>query len=362
MMMEMKIFITGICGFVGSRLAERFCRDGHTVFGVDNFTRKGSEMNQPRLRALGVEVVAGDLRYPADLDKLPGADWVIDAAANPSVLAGVDGATSPRDLMDHNLVGTLNVLEYCKKHNAGLILLSTSRVYSIKALASLPLVVKGKRFELDLSGNPSSGTRGVAFTEKGITEGFSTEPPVSLYGVSKLASEQIALEYHHTFGFPLWINRCGVIAGAGQFGKADQGIFSYWIHSWREGRPLKYIGFGGEGAQVRDCIHPLDIADLIEKQFAQFQTDDTPRIYHAAGGIENSMSLAELSRWCDSRFGRRQIARDDSARPFDIPWMVMDSARAKKQFAWEPRRELPSILDEIAQFALANPDWTTKVM
>ena len=36
----------------------------------------------------------------------------------------------------------------------------------------------------------------------------------------------LILEYGECFGFPVWINRCGVLAGAGQFGKADQGIFS----------------------------------------------------------------------------------------------------------------------------------------
>ena len=49
---------------------------------------------------------------------------------------------------------------------------------------------------------------------------------MSLYGATKLASEQLALEYGSTYGFPVWINRCGVLAGAGQFGRADQGIFA----------------------------------------------------------------------------------------------------------------------------------------
>ncbi|MDK3159956.1 NAD-dependent epimerase/dehydratase family protein [Kamptonema cortianum] len=353
----MKILITGICGFVGSRLARKFA-GLHEVFGIDCFIRKGSGMNKPLLEGEGIKVFTGDIRNPSDLDELPAADWVIDAAANPSVLAGVDGQTSSRELMDHNLIGTLNILEYCKKHSAGMILLSTSRVYGIRELARLPLGIQGTRYEFA----PAGGEKNPAdVSGQGITEEFSTQPPVSLYGVSKLASEQIALEYHYAFGFPLWINRCGVIAGAGQFGKVDQGIFSYWIHSWRESRPLKYIGFGGSGAQVRDCIHPDDIATLIAKQFAFPQDGSIPRIHNVAGGIENSMSLAELSGWCERRFGRKQIARDDSARPFDIPWMVMDSSRAKKQFAWEARRSLSSILDEIAQFAQENPDWISKV-
>ena len=55
----------------------------------------------------------------SDLEPLPGVDWVIDAAANPSVLAGVDGRTSSRQLVEHNLGGTVNLLEFCKLHRAG---------------------------------------------------------------------------------------------------------------------------------------------------------------------------------------------------------------------------------------------------
>ena len=47
-----------------------------------------------------------------------------------------------------------------------------------------------------------------------------------------------------------------MLSGAAQFGKADQGIFAFWLHSWREQRPLKYIGFNGQGYQVRHCLHP----------------------------------------------------------------------------------------------------------
>ena len=74
------------------------------------------------------------------------------------------------------------------------------------------------------------------------------------------------MEYGDAFGFPVWINRCGVLAGKGQFGKADQGIFSFWIRSWKENRPLKYIGFDGKGSQVRDCLHPKDLLPVLKKQ------------------------------------------------------------------------------------------------
>src|SRR5690606_887170 len=98
------------------------------IVGIDNFSRPGGELNRRPLQDLGIRVFPGDIRNASDLETLPPVDWVIDAAANPSVLAGVDGTTSSRQLLEHNLLGTVNVLELCKRHQAGLILLSTSRV------------------------------------------------------------------------------------------------------------------------------------------------------------------------------------------------------------------------------------------
>ena len=107
----------------------------------------------------------------------------------------------------------------------------------------------------------------------GIAENFSTTPPLSLYGSSKLASECVALEYGETFEFPVWINRCGVLAGAGQFGRADQGIFSFWINAYLRRAPLRYIGFDGAGHQTRDCLHPRDLLPVLQKQMSAVETE-----------------------------------------------------------------------------------------
>ena len=127
----MKILITGACGFVGSTLARELLnhQENLQIFGLDNLSRPGSELNRGTLQKCGVAVKHGDIRNPSDMEALPAMDWVIDAAANPSVLAGVSSVTSSRQLVEHNLVGTVNVLEYCKRHSAGFIMLSTSRVY-----------------------------------------------------------------------------------------------------------------------------------------------------------------------------------------------------------------------------------------
>src|SRR5689334_19862480 len=123
----MRILITGICGFAGSTIAESLLarRGGLSITGIDNLSRPGSETNRPRMRSLGIPVVHGDLRAASDIESLPPADWVIDAAANPSVLAGVGSGCTSRQLFEHNLGGLINVLEYCKRHKAGLVLLSS---------------------------------------------------------------------------------------------------------------------------------------------------------------------------------------------------------------------------------------------
>ena len=349
----MRILISGICGFAGSTLARALAESGgHQVCGFDNFIRPGSETNRAALRALGIRIFHGDLRAARDVDDLPAADWVIDAAANPSVLAGVDGKSSSRQLVEHNLGGTVNLLEFCKRHRAGFVLLSTSRVYSIPALAGLKVGdVQGAFQPVPGAGQPAGLSGG------GITEDFSTAAPVSLYGATKLASEALALEYGETFGLPVWINRCGVLAGAGQFGRPDQGIYSYWLNSHLRRRPLKYLGFGGLGHQVRDCLHPRDLLPLLVKQLAAPKLSAADRIVNVSGGTASARSLRQLTAWCDARFGPHPVLADGSPRPFDLPWIVLDHTKATRLWDWRPQTPTDAILEEIATHAREHPEW-----
>jgi len=355
----MRILITGVCGFVGNAIARTLREhlgENATLVGLDNFIRPGSETNREGLKNHGIKLHHGDLRAASDLESVPTVDWVIDAAANPSVLAGMDGLTSSRQLIEHNLGGTLNLLEFCKKHHAGLILLSTSRVYSIAALTQLPVTAVDGAYRLDPAA--VAGTQlPVGVSENGIAETFSNATPISLYGATKLASETLALEYGESFQFPVFINRCCVLAGAGQFGRADQGIFAYWVNSYLRRRPLRYIGFGGQGHQVRDCLHPQDLAALILKQLTTATLAAADRIINVAGGRESARSLLQLSHWCVSRYGAHPVSPDLSSRPFDLPWVVLDASRAERLWSWKPTIPTEKILEEIATHAEAHPDW-----
>ncbi|MFA4988488.1 MAG: NAD-dependent epimerase/dehydratase family protein, partial [Candidatus Omnitrophota bacterium] len=245
------ILITGGAGFVGSNLAvyfkERYPKT--EVFSLDNLVRRGSEFNLPRLKKAGVKFIRGDVRRPKDLDFIPGIDLVIECSAEPSVLAGYE---KPAYIIDTNLNGTVNCLEFCRRRKADIIFISTSRVYPYDRINAIGRREKATRFEWkDFSG---------------VGTGFPLTGLRTLYGATKLSSELILQEYAAAYGFKSVVNRCGVLAGPWQFGKVDQGVFTYWMLAHYFKRPLKYIGFGGEGKQVRDLLHVDDLCSLVDMQ------------------------------------------------------------------------------------------------
>ena len=152
-----------------SRLRLREQLHDAQISGLDSLIRPGSETNVDRLRVAGVRVDHGDIRSASDFETLADCDWIIDAAANSSVTAGVDGRTSSRQVVEHNLHGTTNVLEFARHCGAGVVLLSTSRVYSIAALAALPLGVEDEAFVLDATAALPPGC-----SAHGLAEDFST--------------------------------------------------------------------------------------------------------------------------------------------------------------------------------------------
>ena len=80
---------------------------------------------------------------------------------------------------------------------------------------------------------------------------------------------------------------------------------------------------------------------------------------NVSGGQANSMSLAQLTDWCDQRFGPHRPVVDGSERPYDVPWLILDSSEALAMTAWTPQISLHQILEEIAEHAESHPDWLT---
>jgi len=354
----MRILIPDICGYVSSEFAVRFARSvpGLEIIGIDDLSRRGSGTDLDLLKKNGVKVRHADLRLKSDLRALPPADWVVYCSANPAVSAGVTAAgdSTPEQAVEHNLTSALNLLQYCKQHTAGIVIISTSRVYSIRALNRLPLKETLTRFEPDAA---VAETFPAGFSVNGIAEEFSTMPPVSMHGAATLATETMALEYGEAFNFPVWINRCGVMGGSEHFGAFDQSIFSFWVHSIALNRPLAYIGFKGAGKQVCDCIIPEDVADLALMQMRKPGTE-APRILNVGGGTAGALSLCETTKICESYF-KRFISVPPSAlsRPDDIAYYVSDIGRARKFWGWQPSKTGEEIVRDLCLWTSENPDY-----
>lgn len=335
--------ITGGAGFVGSNLAIRLQHDfaptGTQVFAFDNLKRRGSELNLKRLRDAGIEFIHGDVRCRDDLDAVPEFDLLIECAAEPSVQSGANG--SPRYVLETNLLGTINCLEAVHRNEAALVFLSTSRVFPIEKLNSLPFEETDTRYKW----TDTDSING--FTSRGISESFSLDGPRSFYGVSKLSSEQIIAEYTSNYGVKAIINRCGIITGPWQMGKVDQGVVTLWVARHTFGRPLQYIGFGGEGKQVRDLLHIDDLYTLLCRQIQQPDTWDA-RVYNVGGGAEISVSLQELTALV-----RNTTQREVSIEPvpqtnaLDVRIYLSDSRRVQNDFSWKPLYQPQAIVEDI---------------
>lgn len=315
-----KIFITGGAGFVGSNLAIKLKTDypDVSVTCMDNLKRRGSELTLPRLREAGIHFIHGDIRNKEDFDGQE-ADLVLECSAEPSVMAGIDSA--PDYLINTNLLGTINCLEFTRKHNASLLFLSTSRVYPIEYINSLNFEETESRFNLSQKQSVSGAS------PEGIAESFPLDKPRSLYGATKLASELLIQEYSDTYKMPAIIDRFGVITGPWQMGKVDQGVFVLWVARHYFKQPLSYIGFGGQGKQVRDFIHIDDVYDAVKTQLDNFDIYKND-VWNIGGGAENSVSLQELTMLCQEVTGNsvpiESVAED---RPADVKLFITDSSK-----------------------------------
>ncbi|MBI4689939.1 MAG: NAD-dependent epimerase/dehydratase family protein [Nitrospirae bacterium] len=344
------VLITGGSGFVGSNLAIYFKRDNPScrVIALDNLKRRGSELNLPRLSAAGAEFIHGDIRNKEDIEAVGRFDLMIECSAEPSVLAGYND--SPEYLINTNLVGTVNCFEAARKCRADVIFLSSSRVYPIKEINAINFIDLETRFDLD----SVQDIKGVS--SEGISEGFPMGSVRSLYGATKLASELLLNEYIQMYGIRGVINRCGVLTGPWQMGKVDQGFVVLWIARHIYKGKLSYFGFGGNGKQVRDILHVSDLYDLLVRQIKDMNIHNG-QTYNVGGARENSISLCELTEYCEkltgNKIGIESVIEDRIA---DIPYYISDCSKVREATGWKPRISTSEIIREIADWINKNKE------
>ena len=350
------ILITGGCGFVGTNIALNLKMDypESRILVLDNLKRRGSELNISRLLDAGVEFFHGDIRNKEDFDQIGGISILIEAAAEPSVLSGIN--STPDYVINTNLSGTINCLSYASKHKAKFIFLSTSRVYPISNLSKINYTKGETRFLI----NDDQTLSGIS--KHGIAENFPMDGARSFYGASKYASELFIQEFSEFYGLKSIINRCGVLTGPWQMGKIDQGVVVLWLakHFWN--KELSYIGFGGQGLQLRDILHINDLYALVKMQLRDFSKFEG-QIFNVGGGNDVSVSLFELTALCEDITGNKiKIHRVEENRAADIPIYITDNSKIQSICDWKPESSSRTILIDIFDWIKKNENSVKKLL
>lgn len=287
--------VTGAAGFIGSHLAERLLSHGHRVTGVDAmvpyYPREQKERN-----------LAGSLGHPSftflerDLRTAPldpifdGVDVVFHLAA----MAGLVASWSHfDDYMTCNLLATARVLDAARRARVSrFVHASTSSVYGRDAVGSEDVPLK----------------------------------PISPYGVTKLAAEQLALAHHAALGVPAVVLRYFSVYGPRQ--RPDMG-YNIFIRRILSGEPITVFG---DGSQTRGNTF---ISDCIDGTMLASERGAPGRVYNIGGGEARSLNwviatLEELT-------GRTPHVDHQPRRPGDQAHTRADISRARGELGYEPR-------------------------
>jgi len=352
----MRILVTGGSGFVGAQLAFYFAQRRHHVTVMDNLVRRGSELNLGRFQREGIEFVHGDVRNREDFANLSGAvDVLVDASAQPSL---VYGYANPVFDLTNNTFGLVNALEFARSRGCPLIFCSTNRVYSGDRVNALPRREEATRWTWDAAAWAAlpAGERAKGFDPAhGIAEEFSVDGGQhGVYGLSKIMADLACQEYADAFGVPTVINRFGVLAGEGQFGKSEQGWTAWWAIAHHFGLPLRLIGWGGK--QLRDVLFIEDVCRLVEREIEQVHRI-AGQVFNAGGGAEHTVSLVEATELMRKKFGRAvPVTIEAEARKADLCVYFTDARKAERVLGWTPRIGIEEGFERIIAWVKENEE------
>lgn len=347
----MRVLVTGSSGLIGSEAVTFFDALGFDVTGVDNnmraqfFGHRGdTSWNRQRLEATCKRFQHQhlDIRDRSAVDELMRRrrfDLIIHAAAQPSHDLA---AKMPFEDFDVNAVGTMNLLEACRRRapDAVFIFMSTNKVYG-----DGPNRIRRKemptRWEFD---DPAY--------ENGIAEDFSIDQSLhSLFGASKVAADIMTQEYGRYFGMKTGTFRGGCLTGPAHSGVELHGFLSYLVsQSIREG---EYSIFGYQGKQVRDQIHSFDVIEA----FWQFAQHPRPgEVYNLGGGKQNAASLLECVELIARLGGKRpKLNYVSDHRIGDHVCYYSDLRKFQSHYpGWRITRSLEAIVQEMVESMSAS--------
>ncbi len=289
----MKALVTGCAGFIGSHLTERLLRDGFDVIGIDCFTdyyaRVYKEKNiEKSLENERFTLLEQDLR---SMGNFPAVDYVFHQAAQAGVRKswGADFEIYTSD----NILATQRLLEHYKDEPIKkFVYASSSSVYGD---CELPM------------------------NEMRLLK------PVSPYGVTKLAAENLCYLYYKNYGVPTASLRYFTVYGPRQ--RPDMAIHIF-VRAIMNGEEITVYGDGG---QTRDFTF---VADIVDANILSALSDSSGEVFNVGGG--SRISVNELIRTIEDAAGMKADVRYIEKQKGDVNDTLADVSRIK-ELGWNAK-------------------------
>ena len=317
--------VTGVAGFIGSRVAKTLLESGHAVVGIDNlnaaYDRELKNWRLCRLReresfSFSRLDISDRRALEAMWDREGDFDAVINLAARAGVRASVE---DPWVYVETNITGTLNLLNLCRDREVNkFVLASTSSLY-------------GQHNAMP------------------FREDADTNRPLSPYAATKKGAEALCYTYHHLFGIDVTVLRYFTVYGPA--GRPDMSLFRFvqWIH---EGRPIIVYG---DGTQSRDFTYVDDIA---RGTVAGLR----PLGYEIINlGSDTPTRLMDVIRFIEASAGKPASLEFRPRHPADVLATWADISKAKRLLGWEPQIPWKTGVTRLNDWYLDNRSWARQI-
>lgn len=299
------VCITGGAGFIGSHLADGFLAAGDRVLVLDDLSG-GKRENVPE----GAELLVSDIRSPeaARWVAESGVDILVHHAAQMDVRRSVENPTFDADV---NILGTLNLLEACRRGGVKQVLFAS--------------------------------TGGAIYGEQEAFPATEEHPtrPVSPYGVSKLAVERYLYFFHVAYGLDVACLRYANVYGERQNPHGEAGVVAIFLKRLLAGGTPT---INGSGRQTRDYVH---VSDIVRANLA---TAGRPGFFTYNVGTGQETDVVDLYGRIAAALGLDRAAEHGPGKPGEQLRSVIDGSRARAELG------LPEPLP-LAEGLARTADW-----
>ncbi|MCO5168030.1 MAG: SDR family NAD(P)-dependent oxidoreductase [Planctomycetes bacterium] len=315
----MRVLVTGGAGFIGSHLVEALLRRGSAAVALDAFDPYYDpalkRRTAARLAEAGAEVVEGDVRDPATVERaLEGVDRVVHLAAMPGVRASID---DPLTTFDVNVRGLLVLLEAMRSRGVGaLVSASSSSVYGGDATPP-------------------------------FREDQPASRPLSPYAASKRAAELLCATYAELHGLGSIALRFFTVYGPR--GRPDMAIGKFVRAALRD-EPVPLLG---DGSVVRDFTYVDDIVAGLLRAVDVVAPGGGHDVVNLGGGATHAMK--EVIALIEAATGRPLRLERRPPAPGDMQLTHADQARARARLGFEPRVPLAEGIRRTVAWARGEP-------